>query len=48
MSQGIGIYFIAKSFFVGPALWLYGRQTALLERLSALMEHDRGSGKTSA
>lgn len=33
MAQGIGIYFIAKGFFVGPALWLYARQAGALEWL---------------
>jgi len=35
IAHGMGIYFIAKGLFVGPALWQSYKQTALLEQLVA-------------
>lgn len=35
IAHGMGVYFIAKGLFIGPALWQSYKQTALLEQLVA-------------
>ena len=42
LAHGIGIYFLAKAFYVGPALNQAIRQTMLLERLAGVdVERER-------
>ncbi len=38
--DGMGLYFIAKGFFVGPSLWKQAQQVELLRGLGSYAAHE--------
>jgi hypothetical protein len=48
LAHGIGIYFIARGIFMGPALWMQEEQNENTRKLLELQEMQHSSAQTAS